>query len=411
MTQDRPPSSIRVVCCDMSQNALGRAQVLAEVGQQIAPTQIIGVQRRNTIWAPALNSSIAMKTFRFRGPLDLGRAATWLAHELQGHQVVISKPRVTSLDLARRAGVDFRSAVLDIDDWELGCMLPGGGRGQELPPDYQPTLTTKLRGLDKGINSPLLLHAMETLAFKVPTRLVSNSWLKARFGGELLPHLRDTSKLSPNQELRQEMRARLQLGDRIWVSFIGTARSHKGLGDLIVAVQQCPDQVGLLLCGLDRNDRDGRQAAELAEACLGEQRVRIVPPFKQQELQGLLSASDIAAVPSQASAAAMGQIPAKLFDALSMGLPLVATSAGSIPEVVADAGRVVRPGDMDALSQAISELAMNEELRRDIAVRARSRAVEHYDVRAGVPILSAALQKAQSRRPEDIRSSVEGGSS
>lgn len=70
-------------------------------------------------------------------------------------------------------------------------------------------------------------------------------------------------------------------------------------------------------------------------------------------------------------------------EAMSLGKPVVATSVGGVPEVVADAetGILVEPGDPGALASAIEELLASPDRARDLGERGRRRAAAHFDVR------------------------------
>jgi glycosyltransferase involved in cell wall biosynthesis len=59
-------------------------------------------------------------------------------------------------------------------------------------------------------------------------------------------------------------------------------------------------------------------------------------------------------------------------EALARGLPVVSTATGAIPDLVgADAGLLVRPGDADALTDALSAVLMDDHLRDRLAAGAR----------------------------------------
>ncbi|HEX2240945.1 MAG TPA: glycosyltransferase family 4 protein [Actinomycetota bacterium] len=68
-------------------------------------------------------------------------------------------------------------------------------------------------------------------------------------------------------------------------------------------------------------------------------------------------------------------------EAMSCGLPLVATTGGALPEVTGDQGRVallVPPADPSALSLAISTLLADEPLRTRMGAAGRARALELF---------------------------------
>lgn len=76
-------------------------------------------------------------------------------------------------------------------------------------------------------------------------------------------------------------------------------------------------------------------------------------------------------------------LPMVLVEAMSASLPIVSTAVGGIPKVVreGETGRLVPPGDVEALRDAIAELAGDEEARRRYGERGRQIADEAYSAR------------------------------
>lgn len=68
-------------------------------------------------------------------------------------------------------------------------------------------------------------------------------------------------------------------------------------------------------------------------------------------------------------------------EAMGCGVPVVASDAGGLPEVVADGvtGRVVPRGDVDALARAIEELLLDRDLRARMGKAGRERALLRFD--------------------------------
>src|SRR5213078_851687 len=64
-------------------------------------------------------------------------------------------------------------------------------------------------------------------------------------------------------------------------------------------------------------------------------------------------------------------------EAMAAGVPVVATRAGAVPEVVGDAASLVPVGDNDALAAALAAaLDLDEGERAAVAARGRARAGE-----------------------------------
>lgn len=68
-------------------------------------------------------------------------------------------------------------------------------------------------------------------------------------------------------------------------------------------------------------------------------------------------------------------------EAMACGVPIVATRAGGVPEIVEDgvSGLLVEPGDAKALERAVAELLENEGLRKRLAAAGRTRVTERFN--------------------------------
>jgi glycosyltransferase involved in cell wall biosynthesis len=61
-------------------------------------------------------------------------------------------------------------------------------------------------------------------------------------------------------------------------------------------------------------------------------------------------------------------------EAMALGVPVVATSAGAVPEIAGDAALIVPPRDPDALATALSRAIDDHSLRVDMMEKGRRRA-------------------------------------
>ena len=74
--------------------------------------------------------------------------------------------------------------------------------------------------------------------------------------------------------------------------------------------------------------------------------------------------------------------PNSLIEAMAMGLPVVSTQSGAIPEIVDHerSGLLVPPGDVDALEAAVARLMSDPTLRRTLGREARRTVEERFDI-------------------------------
>jgi glycosyltransferase involved in cell wall biosynthesis len=161
---------------------------------------------------------------------------------------------------------------------------------------------------------------------------------------------------------------------------LGIIRAYKGLGDAIEATRRI-DGARLLVAGDPLESVDGYRAAagDSAEWRLGF--------LSEDEVDRALGESTVALFPYRPEIDQSGA----LLRALGAGVPVVAYDVGGIGEPVRrfEAGRVVPPGDLDALTEAARELlddpaaleqarAGAERARRELTWDAAARA--HLDL-------------------------------
>ncbi|MFQ5556699.1 MAG: glycosyltransferase [Acidimicrobiales bacterium] len=96
-------------------------------------------------------------------------------------------------------------------------------------------------------------------------------------------------------------------------------------------------------------------------------------------------------------------LPVVVMEALALGLPVVATAAGGVPEAVGDAGLITPVDDIDAIADAHVALARSSDRRAELAARATDRAAMFSADRARdeiEQIYAAALSsRSEVRRP------------
>ncbi|HEY2778647.1 MAG TPA: glycosyltransferase [Gaiellaceae bacterium] len=153
---------------------------------------------------------------------------------------------------------------------------------------------------------------------------------------------------------------------------LGVIRPYKGLADAIEATRRLPD-ARLLVAGDAAMPLGGLRDAERVEWRLGY--------LPQGELDRALSEATLAVFPYRAELDQSGA----LLQALGAGLPAVVYDVGGLAEPVRayGAGRVVRAGDVDALTEAVRELLADPDALAGARAGAeRARAELTWDVAA-----------------------------
>ena len=118
--------------------------------------------------------------------------------------------------------------------------------------------------------------------------------------------------------------------------------------------------------------REGQTMDELNRLGIRD-RVKFVSGLSGEDIRDLYAEATIAVSPSVYEGFGF---PAG--EALSCGVPLVATDGGSLPEVVGDAGIVVPHSNPPALARAIDALLRDENRRADMSVKARQHILGNF---------------------------------
>ena len=156
--------------------------------------------------------------------------------------------------------------------------------------------------------------------------------------------------------------------DRLAVSVARLDRQKNPLGliDAFAAALGADPNWHLLLAG----DGSLRSEAEArAKALPAGARIHFLGV--RPDIEALLPACDLFALASEWEG-----MPISIIEAMAAGLPVAATTAGGVPELVEHevTGLLVPPGDTPALADALARLARDPCLRRELGGAARERA-------------------------------------
>lgn len=158
----------------------------------------------------------------------------------------------------------------------------------------------------------------------------------------------------------------LARGDR-YILAIGTVEPRKGLPGLVRAFDQVArddTDVRLVIAGGDGWGTDSLDATLASASASAAGRIVRLGYVSDRDHAALLAGASVLAYPSLYEG--FGHPP---FEAMAAGVPVVTTTAGSLPEVVGDAARFVAPGDDDALADALYDVLTDRELRTELVAR------------------------------------------
>ncbi len=147
------------------------------------------------------------------------------------------------------------------------------------------------------------------------------------------------------------------------VGYVGRLEAHKGVDVLVRAVAGTP---GVTLEVVGAGPERGR-LEELVTALDVADRVGVAGFVDPADLGAVYRRFDLVAVPSLETPSWIEQFGRVAVEAMASGVVVVASDSGSLPQVVADAGVLVPPGDVDAWADALARLRDDDTERSRLA--------------------------------------------
>lgn len=312
------------------------------------------------IWEPLRNdTSIEYRPIRFRHRLGYAfGAAHAVRTHVEGKLILAVKPIQASFGLGLTAKrILGRPLLLDIDDWEMGFLSKSVCREAQL---------LKQRWFS-DVNSPLYTRWLNGKTGCADAVTVSSSFLQKRFGGFWIGQARDETIFDAARFGHRKIATKTVL-------FLGTAREHKGLDDLVAgwSLVKSPN-ARLRIVGTPLEDPIIKRMAERAD-----DRVSFDGLIPFEQVPETIAAADVFVLPQRNCRASVGQMPMKLIDAMALGCAIIGTSVGDIPFWLHDgAGLIVQPSNPASLAHEIDRLIMaNSEERKTLGQLARQRFLE-----------------------------------
>jgi glycosyltransferase involved in cell wall biosynthesis len=214
----------------------------------------------------------------------------------------------------------------------------------------------------------------------------------------------DTSGFRPDASARREMRAQLGVpDDAALVATLANMTPQKGFEYLVrvaVEVHSTHPDVRFRILGAPMSNHASYERGlrrEIALSGLGEGGVLEIVDPRGMDLRLFYPALDVFALTSIPRSEG---IPTVILEAMSCGVPVVATDVGGVREAVVDGvtGRVARSLDVPAIAAAICAVLDSRERGQAMGAAGRDRAVDLFDAQRCASVHVAAYEAAVSHR-------------
>jgi glycosyltransferase involved in cell wall biosynthesis len=248
---------------------------------------------------------------------------------------------------------------------------------------------------------------------KRPAKIIYNSRIAAAQHGAIGYEMQDslvipngfmTTLFTPSQEARNSVRVELGIPDETLligrVSRYHPAKDHANFLHAAALLLKTHPDVQFVLCGDGVNWVNPVLCKLIDDLKLGE-RVHLLD--QRQDMPRLTAALDIAT----SSSCGAESFPNVIGEAMSCGVPCVATDVSDLLWIIGETGRVVPPRNAQALSNAMKELVeLGAEGREKLGQAARERVLKHFPLEDIYSLYEALYHDVLGRSPKGSSSNV-----
>lgn len=381
---------ISVLISDLTDNPIVRAYPILKVLEKRYEIDVVGPCFGPQIFKPYGNE-FKLRVFEGCNYPRFFKKIRDICNNVNGDILFTFKPRPTSYLIGLVCSfLKHIPLVLDIEDWELAPYF--------IQQNDLSRCTFFRRYILHGWKTPndfKYLYLTEKLIPLSTIRFVSSNFLKERFGGIKVYHGVDTGVFDPERYNKRLLREKWGIPrDGKIVLFAGTPRPHKGLDDLIRALNII-DANGKIYLFLVGGSIEGNVDPDLFE--LYRQRIIHLGYQPHALMPEILHLSDLVILPQKDNPISRAQVPAKVFEAMAMAKPIISTAISDLPEILRDCGIVIGPGDIEALAKNIRFILANPWIGRMMGKKARKKCIELYNYEAMARILIPVFQSLEDR--------------
>lgn len=381
---------ISILIYNLSNNCIVRTYPIAKVLEKYYEIEVIGPTFGNGIYEP-YRHEFHYKVHPFKVDCNkISRIVSGLRtireviRSIEGDIIYAFKPRFTSFGIGLLAKYLKKiPLILDIEDWDA-------------EPYHSSSLAKRLCLLRYLTNpdNDLYNRLLEPLTKLADEITVVSDFLQNRYGGTKLPHGADCSYFDPAKYDRESLRKKWGFNDYDkLILFAGKPLPHKGLEEVI----QCLKIIGsnsIRLVTVGTETDYGEKLKGLA----GDLMISIGPQ-PHSSMPEFLQLADLVILPQRKTAYAEAQVPGKVFEAMAMAKPIIATQVSDMPEILENCGILIQPNRPEAMAEAVQLLLSNPQMAEELGKKARQKCIKHYSLEAMTEIITPIVHKvAQKQR-------------
>ncbi|WP_170606513.1 glycosyltransferase family 4 protein [Ruegeria arenilitoris] len=305
--------------------------------------------------------------------------------------VHLSKPRFVNILIGVLYKLIWGSQIfMDVDDEDLGILKE---RQETIPLDsfFEQNQDRELRWSQLVTSDGVRVGVALWDIFDGVT--VSNPALKEKYGGLILPHARSANQFQPDIVRKNSVRREfgIPLEAKVFL-FFGTVRKHKGVVETARAMAKTGRKDAIFVVAGSIPDRNLTKELK----AVGGKNLRLLPVQPFERIPDIVGMADaVVLLQDDSSLLAKYQLPAKLVDAMAMGLTIFVSPTPAVQDVI-DAG-AARAIFRNKIEQSISDYLSSPEDSKECGAAGRKLFLDQFSVEACDLKLRKFLEERRAR--------------
>jgi glycosyltransferase involved in cell wall biosynthesis len=353
-----------------AKNLIEFATLARELDVDTTVATFIRGDESNTFIETARQSGIAVLALRERGLYDPGVVKSLAALVLRHDPHVIQTHAVKSHFLARLAGLPKRVPWIAFHHGYTWPTLRA--RAYNQLDRWSLTAARKVLTVSSPFREELVAKGIARERIEIIQNAIRPGWGT----GEGTSDLRAALGIAPDRQI---------------ILIVGRLSREKDHLTLLRAVDRLPSNLNPHLLVVGEGPERGRIEQEIRQRGLTE---HVTLTGLQRSAEPYYRIANLAVLSSLSEGS-----PNALLEAMSAGVPVVATNVGGIPEIVTDgeSALLVPAGDVESMAAAMAKLLTDTSLAQRFVERGRSLVLEKHSPTARAERLAGIYQSLASR--------------
>lgn len=362
------PKMVSILVPDVSSNSIGAATMLAKALQSHCSVQIIGPDMGgwiNEMYRGGFDYTVIPTPRIYRLP-EFVFDCRKIIMQVSGEVVIAIKAYADTVFPALWMKLfRHRKLVVYLDEWD-------GAVYRSMPAIQR--IKKRLKNLHHPIDEswqPLVERFLPAADVVIST----TTFLQKKFGGSVVHYGIDGDFFKPQPpEQTAALKASLGLAGKNLVVFGGVVRPHKGIEVILDALDILNNpSVALLVAGPETDHVKCLAATEC-----GRRFLRCTGSIPSEKMPRYLDLADLIVLPLKDNLLARSQMPCKVFEAMAMTKPVIASCISDLPMVLDGCGWIVPPDDAPTLAEAIGKVLNHPDEAGAMGRAAREKCLAQY---------------------------------